>query len=158
MVVNPIHTSPARCAASSVIYWHYLPLREITYLQDQPSPTARVLVEDDQGGTLHSFLCAGSDLAVLEPYSNLLAEQARDPFACEAPVIPVIYSSSGRPELCRSGAEYDFPELRPINRKSITLQLDTVTKERLRELALHRGMSQAELVFTALLKQSSKSG
>lgn len=158
LIVTPITPEPHRRATTSGIYWHYLPLREIAYLRGSPSPTARVLVEDDQGGTLHSFVCEGLDLAFLEPYINRLAEQALDPFACETPLLPVTYSSSGRPELCRAGTEYDFPELRRINSKSIQLQLDTVTSASLNELAERSGMSKAEFVMSALLKKVSRSG
>jgi hypothetical protein len=157
----PVNRIAHRLAASlcgAPVDWHYMPLLEIEQLTHQSHPQARLVVEDDQGGQMYTLLCSGADLAALKPYIQQLADCTADPFENEIPLLPVTFDDSGRPQFCAAGAAHDFPEIVPSRRLKTTVNLPSELADQIRTTAKSLGFTSGELVLTAILKQSSKSG
>jgi hypothetical protein len=157
----PVNRIAHRLAASlcgAPVDWHYMPLLEIEQLTEQSRPHARLVVEDDQGGQMYTLLCSGSDLAALKPYIQQLADCAANPIEHDIPLLPVTFDDNGRPHFCAAGAAHDFPENAPTNRLKTTVNLPPNLTNQIRTTARSLGLTSGELVLTAILKQTSKSG
>jgi len=135
-----------------------MPLLEIEQLTAQSGPQARLVIEDDQGGQMYTLVCSGSDLAALNPYTQQLADCAADPIEHDIPLLPVTFDDNGRPRFCAAGAAHDFPEIAPTRSLKTTDNLPAELADQIRKTAKSIGFTSGELVLTAILKQSSKSG
>lgn len=158
MFVNRIAHHLASALGGAPVDWHYMPLLEIEQLTDQSRPQARLVVEDDQGGQMYTLLCSGSDLAALKPYIQQLADCAANPIEHDIPLLPVTFDDNGRPQFCAAGAAHDFPEIVPTRRLKSTVNLPAELADQIRTTAKSHGLTSGELVLTAILKQTSKSG
>lgn len=155
MGVNQIDQILPLSGGCNSVDWDYLPLREIQYLGVGGHSEARIIIEDDQGGTMYSLFCRGTELDYLGPYYSALQACAQAPIDNEVPLLPVRFNKSGRPEFCPAGALQDYPELAHSRRRA---RLDPEVSRQLREEAQKREMTPAEFVLSAILKKASKSG
>lgn len=77
--------------------WEFKQLRDVQLLGEAPYNQARIVYEDDEGGTSRAIYCAGRHFYALEPFAAALLAWREDPVANEQPVIPIADPESDSP-------------------------------------------------------------